>query len=331
MTTEDRIRRILYGRSTQLVKHAVTGKMVSSKSKTGLPACSSAVSAWRTGGASAETYKTLAMCRAAAKTAATSHLAQAAGHSAKAAHLDSILKSGAPVGPKARNAAAEKLRTDRGQQAPPAPSVEPPAPPPKLPKLSDYVPKPVSPAQRAAADAFAAHQKAKDAAENPRDSGAKFGTEQEQGLWDVAKAKHADRLATARAAASPESKSPASRSSRSIAWMSEEQAAGRIPPGGAVAHSEADIAIAKHAHASGPDAHTGRRRTHATMPPRSSTTWTRRRNQARRGRPVVLSEPHITAVRPLRRRVRQRKRTRASRHPNWWIRHRHRRGAKRTR
>jgi hypothetical protein len=93
----------MYARMAEMVKHEVTGHFVSSKSKTGDPKCSQAVSAWKTGKATSETHHQLALCRSMAQTAAKAHRQRAAGHEARAQHFEHLLRTGAPLSQTARH------------------------------------------------------------------------------------------------------------------------------------------------------------------------------------------------------------------------------------
>ena len=170
--------RLMYAKSTPLKQ--VNGKHVSARSKTGDPKCSSAVSAWKTGHATSETFKTLAHCRAIARGAANAHRQRAAGHEARAQHLEHMIKSGKPLGAKDRAARAKALQGERAAKRKP---VEPAAQPAKQPKSRDTGAR----RQRIADKVLAAQ---KQATESPTDAKAKRLAERYRGR--ETQARHAE-------------------------------------------------------------------------------------------------------------------------------------------
>lgn len=105
-STDGRTTRYLYARSTPMITHK--GALVSARSKSKDTACSGAASAWRTGKASPETFKTLAACRAKAKARGSAAQHRAAGNEGKAQVLEHRASTG-KVGAEHRRALAEGL------------------------------------------------------------------------------------------------------------------------------------------------------------------------------------------------------------------------------
>lgn len=118
-------------RSGQLVKHGLTGKLVSGRSKTGNPECSQAMSDWKTSGMTSAIAAILGKCRAMAGAAKKGVMQRAAGHEAKAQALEHRARTGkvgAARGPEAVAAAKARLaaeRLKRSRKAPPLPEHDP--------------------------------------------------------------------------------------------------------------------------------------------------------------------------------------------------------------
>lgn len=104
------------GRAVKTQKHAVTGKYVSAKSKTGNPQCSQAMSTWVRGRSSgsvpAEVFAILGKCRAQAHALKSGHLQRVAGNEARAQVLEHRAATG-KVGAKNRSELAARLREQR--------------------------------------------------------------------------------------------------------------------------------------------------------------------------------------------------------------------------
>lgn len=97
-----------------LIKHAITGRLASLKSKTGLPQCSQAVSAWAKPQATSVNFAILAQLRAAAKLdkhgLPERNLADEGGSEAKIQNLIRRIQSGTPLTTRERTAKAKELR-----------------------------------------------------------------------------------------------------------------------------------------------------------------------------------------------------------------------------
>lgn len=116
------------GRAVKTQKHAVTGKYVSAKSKTGNPQCSQAMSTWVRGRSSgsvpAEVFAILGKCRAQAHALKAGHHQRLAGNEAAAQVLEHRAATG-KVGAKNRSELAARLRAQRAaKQSPSKPSLK---------------------------------------------------------------------------------------------------------------------------------------------------------------------------------------------------------------
>ena len=102
------------GSRTQLVKHKLTGKLVSAKSKTGNPMCSQAMSQWKSGGMTPAVAAILGKCRAMAYQAKRGAGARAAGNEGKAQHWEHNARRGLSMAERAN--LAKELRAERADQ-----------------------------------------------------------------------------------------------------------------------------------------------------------------------------------------------------------------------
>ena len=116
-------------RQAKLVRHGVTGRMVSAKSKTGDPKCSLAMSAFQTflqiaRGMQrqapemnrADAIATLAQCRSKAHALKMAAAHRKAGNIAHAEHIEHQIRTGRPVTARARTAKAAELRQGRARK-----------------------------------------------------------------------------------------------------------------------------------------------------------------------------------------------------------------------
>jgi len=94
----------------------LTGNIVSKRSKTGNPACSAAMSAWKLGRGTPAVHAMLAKCRAQASGRRQATLARAGGNEARAQHLEHRSKQGDTAKERADRAAA--LRVGRAAASP---------------------------------------------------------------------------------------------------------------------------------------------------------------------------------------------------------------------
>ncbi len=104
----------------------LTGKTVSKRSKTGNPACSAAMSAWKLGRGTPEVHAMLARCRAMAAGRRQAELSRAAGNEARAQHLEHRSKQGLTGKDRLAKARelAEKRKAGRTPAEKPAPAPE---------------------------------------------------------------------------------------------------------------------------------------------------------------------------------------------------------------
>ena len=102
-------------KSADLVKHSQTGKLVSKRSKTGRTECSQAMSDWKRGHPTPQTFSTLAKCRSIAAGYKRAQGHREAGREAMAQSLEKRY-SGQHVTVKERTARAQELKQQRREK-----------------------------------------------------------------------------------------------------------------------------------------------------------------------------------------------------------------------
>lgn len=103
--------------SAAKLKTGIGGKLVSAKSKTGDPACSKAMSDWKTSGMTPVIAAILGKCRAAAKALKQAAQHTLAGNTDKAVHWSNRAAKVSPTIAAERSAQAAKIRTERASRA----------------------------------------------------------------------------------------------------------------------------------------------------------------------------------------------------------------------